>query len=202
MLLGRLCSFPSSSISADSLAASWDLCLERISRYADLSTIAKKSHKVLRESAQRLLHVNQDRSRVSLANEELLNQSPTYLGSRALSSRAQANVPPMELQQSQSNLSHPTNSLAPIGTGHSLGINQPVAATNELNEYVTSAATPNFRSLNSTHEYELSANAVNLFSGDDLADPSGVANQNLWSFTPYLSQLEGCSPTLGHFAMF
>jgi hypothetical protein len=108
----------------------------------------------------------------------------------------------MELRQSQSNLSHPNNSLAQIGTGHSLGIDQPVAATNELNEYLTSAATPDFRSLNSTYEDELSANAVNLFSGDDLADPNGVANQNLWSFTPYLSQLEGCSPTLGHLAMF
>ena len=202
MLLGRLCSFPSSSISADSLAASWDLCLERISRYADLSTIAKKSHKVLREGAQRLLHVNQDQSGVGLANEELLNQNPNYLGSRAPSSRAQANVPPMELRQSQSNLPHPNNSLAPTSTGHSLGVDQPVVATSEQNEYLTSAATPDFRSLNSTYEDELSANALNLLSGDDLADPNGVANQNLWSFTPYLSQLEGCSPTLSHLAMF
>ena len=199
MLLGRLCSFPSSSISADSLAASWDLCLERISRYADLSTIAKKSHKVLRESAQRLLNVNRDRSRVSLANEELRNQNPTYLGSRALSSCTQANVPPMELRQSQSNLPPPNNSLAPTDAGHSLGVDQPVAATSELNEYLTSAA--DFRSLNPTYEDGLYANALNVLPGDDLADSNGVANQNLWSFIPYLSQLEGFSPTLSHLAM-
>jgi hypothetical protein len=108
----------------------------------------------------------------------------------------------MELRQSQSNLPHPSNSLAPIAAGHSLGVDQPVAATNELNEYLTSAATPDFRSLNSTYEDELSANALNLLCGDDLADPNSVSNQNLWSLTPYLSQLEGGSPTLGHLAMF
>lgn len=202
MLLGRLCSFPSSSISIVSLAKSWDICLERISRYANLSTIAKKSHKVLHESAQRLLHVNQDRSRLSLANEQLLNQNPTYTSSRDSSSRTEGNVPQIELRKSKSNPSLPSNSLTTIGTGHSLGADQPMAVTDELNAYFTSATTSDFPSLHSTYEDELSTNMLNVSSGNDFADLNGVINHNLWSFTPYLSQLEGYSPNVGNLAMF
>lgn len=201
--MGRFCSFPSSSISAESLAASWDLCLEHISRYADFSTTARKSHEALRESAQRLLHVNPNRSRSSgVVNEEPLNQDKTYLSSQALSSCAQANVPPVELQQSRSNLPHPNHSFALIGTGQSLEVDQPVAVTNEPNKYLTSGALSDAQGLNSTYEDELSAHVPNQLSVDDWADLNSVVNQNLWSLTPYLPQLEGFSPKFGHLDMF
>ena len=171
MLLGRLCSFPSNSISAASLDT-------------------------------RLLRISKFQPRVSLANEKLLNQDSTYFGNQTLSSCTQGNLPPTELRRLKSDLSHLNDNLTTIGTGSALDIDELVAATNGLNEYVTSANMSDFLGLSPTYGNGLSANVVDGPSGDDAANLYGLAEQNIWSFTPYLSQLEGYSPHLGRRTLF
>ncbi|KAK3897730.1 fungal-specific transcription factor domain-containing protein [Staphylotrichum tortipilum] len=55
LLMGRLCSFNDAVVKRDALAASWELCLQSLSRYITLSSIADKSVYLLQESARRLL---------------------------------------------------------------------------------------------------------------------------------------------------
>ena len=53
--MGRLCKFNDQTVSYGSLATSWDLCLQHLSRYTKMSSIAKKCHDLLQENAKRLL---------------------------------------------------------------------------------------------------------------------------------------------------
>lgn len=53
--MGRLCTFNDAVLKQTSLAASWDLCLQSLSRYTGLSSIADKSMHLLQGSLRRLL---------------------------------------------------------------------------------------------------------------------------------------------------
>ncbi|KAL2140209.1 hypothetical protein VTI28DRAFT_4095 [Corynascus sepedonium] len=57
--MGRLCSFDNSNVRRESLSVSWKLCLECLSRYTGLSSVANKSFCLLQESARRLLPQDQ-----------------------------------------------------------------------------------------------------------------------------------------------
>lgn len=59
LLMGRLCSFDDSNVRRESLSASWKLCLECLSRYTGLSSVANKSFCLLQESARRPLPQDQ-----------------------------------------------------------------------------------------------------------------------------------------------
>lgn len=56
--MGQLCTFSDNTRGNGSFSDSWDLCLQNLSRYTTLSTIAKKSFHLLQESAERLLSNN------------------------------------------------------------------------------------------------------------------------------------------------
>lgn len=53
--MGRLCTFNDAVLKQTSLAASWNLCLQSLSRYTGLSSIADKSVNLLQGSLRRLL---------------------------------------------------------------------------------------------------------------------------------------------------
>ena len=55
LLMGRLCTFNDAVLKQKSLATSWDLCLQSLSRYTGLSSIADKSVHLLQGSSRRLL---------------------------------------------------------------------------------------------------------------------------------------------------
>ncbi|KAH7116553.1 hypothetical protein B0J13DRAFT_613411 [Dactylonectria estremocensis] len=55
ILIGRLCNFGDGNMLEDSLSTSWELCLQCLSRYTELSSISKKSLHLLQESAKGLL---------------------------------------------------------------------------------------------------------------------------------------------------
>lgn len=55
ILIGRLCSFGDGNMLEDLLSTSWDLCLQCLSRYTELSSISRKSLHLLQESAKGLL---------------------------------------------------------------------------------------------------------------------------------------------------
>ncbi|KAJ5520864.1 fungal-specific transcription factor domain-containing protein [Penicillium fimorum] len=54
ILMGQLCAFDDESRTDQLFSESWDLCLQNLSRYTVLSTIAKKSFYLLQESAESL----------------------------------------------------------------------------------------------------------------------------------------------------
>lgn len=56
--MGQLCAFNDDSRADQSFSESWDLCLQNLSQYTVLSTIAKKSFYLLQESAESLLSNN------------------------------------------------------------------------------------------------------------------------------------------------
>ncbi|KAJ9632943.1 hypothetical protein H2204_007511 [Knufia peltigerae] len=60
ILLGRLCTFDDGSLPSESLTSSWDLCLHHLGRYDNMSSVARKSSHLLRESAKRLLEYEGD----------------------------------------------------------------------------------------------------------------------------------------------
>lgn len=53
--MARLCTFSDSAITDKSLSTSWNLCLQCLSRYTEISMIARKSLRLLRESVTRML---------------------------------------------------------------------------------------------------------------------------------------------------
>jgi hypothetical protein len=52
--MGQNCSFGDAAVSREAFSASFDLCLQYLSRYQQMSSIAKKSSYLLQESAKRL----------------------------------------------------------------------------------------------------------------------------------------------------
>ncbi|OQV07336.1 Fungal specific transcription factor domain-containing protein [Cladophialophora immunda] len=54
ILLGRLCTFHDGAVLPASLSSSWELCLQYLTRYENLSSVAQRSSQLLRESAKRI----------------------------------------------------------------------------------------------------------------------------------------------------
>ena len=53
--MGRLCTFGDGSVPDEPLSKSWELCLQGLSRYTEMSSIGRKSLHLLKECAKSLL---------------------------------------------------------------------------------------------------------------------------------------------------
>lgn len=58
ILIGRLCTFDDRRMPYESLLTSWNLCLQYLSHYNEVSSVAKKSSHLLKQSAKRLVSKN------------------------------------------------------------------------------------------------------------------------------------------------
>ena len=77
ILMGKTCNFPDASFTTDSLAAGWGTCLKNLEGYTRLSSVARKSYSLLRQSAKRLVHIHQDPSQDHQKNVPSKTQQPT-----------------------------------------------------------------------------------------------------------------------------
>ncbi|KAK3402693.1 fungal-specific transcription factor domain-containing protein [Sordaria brevicollis] len=168
LLMGQLCSFGGSTVRAESLAASWRLCLDCILRYTGVSSIANKSYHLLKDSAKRLLSDD--------------NLSRQY-GSLPGSANPQQNQVPDPASQ---NIGQPTPS---VRDAVSLGMDYSAAGTDNqtLMGVLDTPATSSVAweatgaDIGNNLPQNLSSEAWTA------SDPTGSA---YWPFVPFFSQLE------------
>ncbi|KAJ9149934.1 hypothetical protein NKR23_g4087 [Pleurostoma richardsiae] len=165
ILLGQLCNLGDGSISDESLSASWELCLQCLSRYTELSSISRKSIRLLQESARRLLpgsHGQKNRNH-TLANKKRL---PGVSGQDGTLPKGH---------------SAPEQVLEPT-----------IAMDGSLLEGEISSQLPSERigqqTMNYISEADLDMGTLDgLDGGLETMDTSGVPH---WTFMPFISQLE------------
>ncbi|CCC05646.1 unnamed protein product [Sordaria macrospora k-hell] len=168
LLMGQLCSFGGSAVRPDSLSASWKLCLECISRYTGVSSIANKSYHLLKDSAKHLLSGD--------------NVSRQY-GSLTGYAKAQQD---QDSDSTSQNYRQPTPSLR-----HSVSLAMDCSAASTDNQMPMDVLDPSETCLAAWEPTgaAVGSNLPQSLNSDawTATDPSGSA---YWPFVPFFSQLE------------
>ncbi|KAK5659812.1 hypothetical protein OQA88_1024 [Cercophora sp. LCS_1] len=129
LLMGRMCSFSNAVVRRESLAQSLDLCLQSLSQYTALSSIALKSVNLLQESTKRLLPDRAAKDQPLPAAYSVPTQATgqsAYAHTTSLMANVVEGIPQMHLQPSFAlepchQPTGPLSGVDPVLAGNSLG---------------------------------------------------------------------------------
>ena len=168
--MGQLCKFNDPTVSSSSLATSWDLCLKHLSRYINMSNIAKKCHNLLQENSKRLLFKSQRQPQKITSSVPEVTRPSTRRASFQNDERIFSGVPDST-----------TGPVLP-STGHSLPPQGPSNEETYLQMPMLAAESPVYPDTElDGHFFETMNNEMGEL------DPS---NTLPWPALPHLSQLE------------
>ncbi|KAK4171980.1 putative transcriptional activator [Triangularia setosa] len=183
LLMGQLCSFNESVVKRGSLSASWEVCLQCLSGYTGLSSIASKSFHLLQESSRRLL----PERTASIA------QNPSFPVAANMAQAPNPNAPNASTHAGQPMTPATMAPSTSIETGTYMQYSSLLLAPHRI--YACPQQTPPNGNLLSSALDPLLAGAA------DMMNDGGFDNVPEFWETPFLSQLEFYQPhdlTLPH----